>query len=67
MFPDLIEPNRRTIAIEAQTTRVFLSMSNKDVFDVLNGSVEPVLAITDSDTPDTPTNLVGIQRGKRAF
>ena len=47
-------------------TRVVLSMSNKDVFDVLNGSVEPVPAITDSDTPDTPTNLVEIQRWKRA-
>ena len=34
-------------------TRVVLSMSNKDVFDVLNGSVEPVPAITDSDTPRT--------------
>ena len=47
-------------------TCVVLSTSNKDVFDVLNGSVEPVPAITDSDTPDTPTNLVEIQRLKRA-
>ena len=47
-------------------TRVVLPMSNKDVFDVLNGSVEPVPANTDSDTPDTPTNLVEIQRWKRA-
>ena len=47
-------------------TRVVLSMSNKDVFDVLNGSIEPVPAIADSDTPDTPTNLVEIQRWKRA-
>ena len=47
-------------------TRVVLSMSNKDVFDVLNGLIEPVAAVTDSDTPDTPTNLVEIQRWKRA-
>ena len=39
-------------------TRIVLSMSDKDVFDVLNGSVEPVPATTDSDTPDTPTYLV---------
>ena len=43
-------------------TRVVLFMSNKDVSDVLNGSVEPVPSITDSDTPNTPTNLVEIQR-----
>ena len=48
-------------------TRVVLSMSNKDVIDVLNGSVEPVPAITDSDTPDTPTNLVQTRRWKRAW
>ena len=47
-------------------TRVVLSMSNKDVFDVLNGSVEPIPTITDSDTPGTSTNLVEIQRWKRA-
>ena len=47
-------------------THVVLSMSNKDVFSVVNGSVEPVPAITDSDTLDTPTNLVEIQRWKRA-
>ena len=41
-------------------------MSNEHVFDVLNGSVEPVPAITDSDTPDTLTNPVEIQRWKRA-
>ena len=41
-------------------------MSNEDVFDVLNGSVEPVPAITDNDTPDTSTNPVEIQRWKRA-
>ena len=45
-------------------TRVVLSTSNKDLFGVLNGSVKPVPAITDSDTPDTPTNLVEIQRWK---
>ena len=38
-------------------TRVVLSMSIKHVFDVLKGSVEPVRSITDSDAPDTPTNL----------
>ena len=43
-------------------TRVVLSMSNEHVFDVLNGSVEPVPAITDSDTPDTLANRVEIQR-----
>ena len=48
-------------------TRVVLYMSNKDVFDVPNGSVEPVPAITDSDTPGTLTNLVEIQRWKRAY
>ena len=37
-------------------------MSNKDVVDLLNGSIEPVSEVTDSDTPDTPTNLVEIQR-----
>ena len=47
-------------------TRVVLPMSNKDAFGALNGSVEPVQAITDSDTPDTLTNLVEIQRWKRA-
>ena len=41
-------------------------MSNKDVFGVLNGSVEPVPAITGSDTPDNPTILVELQRWKRA-
>ena len=41
-------------------------MSNKGVFDVLNGSVEPVPVIVGSDTRDTPTNLVEIQRWKRA-
>ena len=46
-------------------TRVVLSVSDKDVFDVLNGSVEQVPAITDSDTPDTSTNLVEIQRWKQ--
>ena len=50
----------------SSTTRAVLSMSNKDVFDVLNGSIEPVPAVTDSDTPDTPTNPVEIQRWKRA-
>ena len=43
-------------------TRLVLSMSNEDVFDVLNGSVEPVPTTTESDTPGTPTNLVEIQR-----
>ena len=47
-------------------TGVVLSMSNKDVFDVLNGSIKPAPAVIDSDTPDTPTNLVEIQRWKRA-
>ena len=47
-------------------TRVVLSMSNKDVFDVVNGSVKPVPAITDSDTRNSPTNLVEIQRWKQA-
>ena len=47
-------------------TRVVLSMSDEHVFDVLNGSVEPVPAITDSDTPDTLANRVEIQRLKRA-
>ena len=41
-------------------------MSNKDVFDVLNGSVEPIPIIKDSDTPGTPTNLVEIQRWNQA-
>ena len=60
-------PNRRTIANEwSSKARVVLSMSSKDVIDVLNGSVEPAPAITDSDTPDTPTNLVEIQRWKQA-
>ena len=45
-------------------TREALSMSNKDVCDVLNGSVQQAPAIPDSDTPDTPTNLVEIQRWK---
>ena len=48
------------------TTRVVLPMSNKDVFDALNRSAEPLPAITDSDTPDIPTNLVDIQCWKRA-
>ena len=48
-------------------TRVVLYMSNKDVFDVPNGLVEPSPAITDSDTPDTPTNLAEIQRWNRAY
>ena len=47
-------------------TRVVLSTSNEDVLGVLNGSIEPVPIITDSDTPDAPTNLVEIQRWKRA-
>ena len=55
----------------SSNTRVVLSislyMSNKDVFDVLNGSVEPVPTITGSDTPVTPTNLVEHQRWKRAY
>ena len=46
-------------------TRVVLSMSNKDVFDVLNGSVELVPTITDS-TPGTPTNNMEIQVWKQA-
>ena len=51
--------------MELQDTRSLVYV-NKHVFDVLNGSVEPVPAITDSDTPDTPTNLVELQRWKRA-
>ena len=47
-------------------TRVVMSMSNRDVLDDLNGSVEPVPAITDSDTPDSRTNLVELQRWKQA-
>ena len=47
-------------------TRVILSMSNKGVLEILNGSVEQVPAITDIDTPGTPTNLVEIERWKRA-
>ena len=34
--------------------------------DILKGLVEPVPAITDNDTLDTPTNLVYIQRWKQA-
>ena len=44
-------------------TCVVLSMSNKDVLDV---KIEPVPIITDSDSPDAPTNLVEVQRWKRA-
>ena len=40
-------------------------MSTKDVFGVLSGSVEPVPAITASDTPDTPANLVEIKHRKQ--
>ena len=50
----------------SSTARVVFSMSNKDVSDVLNGSVETVPTITDRDTPGTPTNLVEIQRWERA-
>ena len=50
----------------SSNTRVVLSVSFKDVFDVLNGSIEPVPVVTNSDTPDTPTNLVEIQGWKRA-
>ena len=46
-------------------TRVVLPMSNKYVFDVLNGSVKPVPKITDCVISDPPTNLVVIQRWKQ--
>ena len=39
---------------------------NKYVFDVLNGSVGPVSEVTEGAAPDPPTNLVVIQRWKRA-
>ena len=43
-------------------TRVVLSLSNQDVFGVLNGLTEPIPIFTNTDTPDVPTNLVEISR-----
>ena len=47
-------------------TRVVLSLSNQDVFDVLNGLTESIPASADIDTPDVPTTLTEVSRGKRA-
>ena len=47
-------------------TRVVLSLSNQDVFSVLNGLTEPISAFADTTTPDVPTNLAEVSRWTRA-
>ena len=47
-------------------TRVVLSLSNQDVFGVLNGLTEPIPTFADTTTPDVPTNLAQASRWKRA-
>ena len=47
-------------------TRVVLSLSNQDVYDVLNGLTQPIAIMTNPDTPGVPENLAGISRWKRA-
>ena len=47
-------------------TRVVLSLSNQDVFSVLNGLTEPISAFADTTTPDVPTNSAEVSRWTRA-
>ena len=47
-------------------TRVVLSLSNQDVFGVLNGLTEPIPVVANADTPDVPTSLAEINHWKRA-
>ena len=47
-------------------TRVVLSLSNQDVFGVLNGLTEPIPVFADTANPDVRTNLAGVSRWKRA-
>ena len=47
-------------------TRAVLSLSNQDVFDVLNGLTEQIPVFPNTDTMDIPTNLAQVIRWKRA-
>ena len=62
IYLDSMQPNRRTIANGARRTGVGTSTPNKHVLDALYGSVEALPAITDSDTLNTRTNLMEVQR-----
>ena len=43
-------------------TRVVLSLSNQDVFGVLNGLTGPTPIFTNTDTPDVPSKTVEISK-----